>query len=129
MTAIAAEPTHFRLLTTLKAIGPYLRESECQPGMYLFDCLSVCTDEQKSPELREFWGWWLKLEKNEKNFVANYSYGQYDEKGQWIDVAIPLKAQPEVERTLEAFHQKLSNSLSCQHSFTLSLHQDSVDMA
>lgn len=129
MTAIAAEPTHFRLLTTLKAIGPYLREAECQPGMYLFDCLSVCTDEQKSPELREFWGWWLKLEKNEKNFVANYSYGQYDEKGQWVDVSIPLKAQPEVERTLETFHQKLTNSLSGQYSFTLSLHQDSVDMA
>ncbi|MBD1575036.1 sigma factor-binding protein Crl [Vibrio sp. S11_S32] len=126
MTDIATGPTHFRLLSALRAVGPYLRESDCQPGLYLFDCLSVCVDETKSPELREFWGWWLKLERVEQNFVANYSYGKYDEKGQWLDLSVPNNAQPEVERTLDAFHKKIEAVLVTQYGFTISSHQDSV---
>lgn len=120
-------PTHYRLMTSLKAIGPYLREGECEAGAYLFDCLSVCVNDKKSPEKREFWGWWLELEKQENAFIANYTFGQYDEKGQWLDVAIPDKARPEVERTLEDFHQKLVKVLSGNYNFTVSLHKNSVD--
>lgn len=121
------EPTHYRLMTSLKAIGPYIRESECQAGQYLFDCLSVCVDDKKSPELREFWGWWLDLTKTDNDFVANYTFGQYDEKGDWLDIAIPDDAQKEVEKTLENFHQKLVNVLSETYDYNISLHKNSVD--
>lgn len=59
MSEPTKSPTHYRLLSTLRAIGPYLRESQSTDGMYIFDCLSVCVNDKKSPEQREFWGWWL----------------------------------------------------------------------
>lgn len=120
-------PTHYRLMTALKAIGPYLREGECNVDAYLFDCLSVCVDDKKSPECREFWGWWLELDKQQDAFIANYTLGQYDEKGQWLEVDIPESAQSEVERTLENFHQKLVNVLSGHYHYTVSLHKNSID--
>ena len=55
MSEEAKKPTHYRLVTALKAIGPYLREPLCKEGAYHFDCLSVCVDDSKSPEDREFW--------------------------------------------------------------------------
>lgn len=50
MSDTKKSPTHYRLLSTLRAIGPYLRESQCVDGSYLFDCLSVCVNDKKSPE-------------------------------------------------------------------------------
>ncbi|EGV2674026.1 Crl family RNA polymerase assembly factor, partial [Vibrio parahaemolyticus] len=54
MSETTQGPTHFRLMSKLKAIGPYLREPQSQEGRYYFDCLSVCVDDKKSPEKREF---------------------------------------------------------------------------
>ncbi len=60
MSETTQGPTHFRLMSKLKAIGPYLREPQSQEGRYYFDCLSVCVDDKKSPEKREFWaGGWI----------------------------------------------------------------------
>ncbi len=128
MTDVTA-PTHFRLISTFKAIGPYLREAECQPGNYLFDCLSVCVNDKKSPELREFWGWWLELAHDEQSLVANYSFGKYDEKGQWLDEALPTKARAEVQRTLDEFHDKLVLAAQDKYNLVILLHNDSVELA
>ena len=95
-------PTHYRLMSTLKAIGPYLRESQSEEGRYLFDCLSVCVNDKKSPEEREFWGWWLELEQEGQTFAARYRIGLYDVKGDWVDEKLPKKAIEEVNRTQEA---------------------------
>ncbi|BCB41498.1 hypothetical protein VagYM19_06250 [Vibrio alginolyticus] len=46
MSETTQGPTHFRLMSKLKAIGPYLREPQSQEGRYYFDCLSVCVDEK-----------------------------------------------------------------------------------
>ncbi|MFV0576138.1 MAG: sigma factor-binding protein Crl [Vibrio sp.] len=125
MTEVS-QPTHNRLISVLKAIGPYLREEKCELDYYFFDCLAVCVDDEKSPEKREFWGWWLQLEKQEQNFIANYQFGLYDDKGKWRDVAIPAAAKVEVEKTLETFHQKLDSVLSEQYQFAISSHAESA---
>ncbi|MFA0544508.1 sigma factor-binding protein Crl, partial [Vibrio sp. 10N.222.52.B7] len=65
-------------LNVLKAIGPYLREPQSEDGHYIFDCLSVCVNDKKSPEEREFWGWWLELDKSEEGFSAKYNTGKYN---------------------------------------------------
>lgn len=48
MSETTQGPTHFRLMSKLKAIGPYLREPQSQERRYYFDCLSVCVDDKKN---------------------------------------------------------------------------------
>lgn len=71
MSEVTNNPTHNRLLTKLRAMGPYLRDPQSKEGHYYFDCLSVCVDDRKSPELREFWGWWMVLESVEGDSRQN----------------------------------------------------------
>ncbi|KOO14602.1 XRE family transcriptional regulator [Vibrio xuii] len=127
MSEQTKSPTHYRLLTTLRAIGPYLRESQSSEGSYLFDCLSVCVNDKKSPEQREFWGWWLELEKNGEAFEARYRSGLYDVTGEWQDKALPKKAIQDVTRTQEVFHQKLLETLEKEFEISLAIHKESVE--
>ena len=120
-------PTHYRILSTLKAVGPYLRENQCSEGNYLFDCLSVCVNDKKSPEEREFWGWWLELEQFEQTFKAKYFTGRYNLAGNWDVVAIPKKAIAEVNRTQDDFHAKLIKTLEDKFDMTVELHKESVE--
>ena len=125
-------PTHFRLITALRAIGPYLRESESQDGKYLFDCLSVCVDDKKSPELREFWGWWMELDSSREEdvvngFVAKFQVGKYDTEGNWQTVSVPKKFKVEVARTQEEFLKKLSKVLEERFALEFTLHDESEE--
>lgn len=120
-------PTHYRLLSTLRAIGPYLRESQSKDGYYLFDCLSVCVNDKKSPEQREFWGWWLELVANEAGFEARYRSGLYDITGEWQDKALPKKSVADVTRTQESFHQKLVDTLQNEFEIAVVMHKESVE--
>lgn len=127
MSKVTKIPTHFRLLTSLRAIGPYLRESQSREGFYLFDCLAVCVDDKKSPEEREFWGWWLELQMQGQEFAARYRVGKYDKKGEWIDHKIPKDAIAEVNRIQNSFHQKLTELLEKEFGMSISLHDKSVE--
>lgn len=127
MSEVAKKPTHYRLLSALKAIGPYLREPQSEEGHYIFDCLSVCVNDKKSPEEREFWGWWLELNKSEEGFSAKYNIGKYNLAGDWVSHALPKKAVEEVTRTQEAFHQKLVDLLSTQFEIDVTLDEESVE--
>lgn len=120
-------PTHYRLLSTLKAIGPYVREGQCSEGFYLFDCLSVCVDDQKSPEEREFWGWWMELEPEGEHLAAKYHLGLYNLAGDWIDTELPASAIEDVYKTQEIFHLKLTQTLVEKFGIVITLHQDSIE--
>ncbi|PWI34503.1 sigma factor-binding protein Crl [Vibrio albus] len=132
MTEVTACPTHFRLLSALRAIGPYLREKDSEDGQYLFDCLSVCVDDKKSPEEREFWGWWMELEsciedEITQSFTANFKKGLYNYSGCWEAKTIPEAAQKEVARTQSEFMQKLSKVLEERFSLEFCLHEESAE--
>ena len=125
-------PTHFRLLTALRAIGPYLRESESAENSYLFDCLSVCVDDKQSPEMREFWGWWMELGASKVDdavdgFVAKFKMGMYDTDGNWQTVELPKSVIPEVTRTQQEFLKKLSKVLEERFALSFVLHEESVE--
>ncbi|WED21292.1 sigma factor-binding protein Crl [Vibrio sp. JC009] len=111
MTEMVASPTHHRLLSAFRAIGPYLRDPDSVEGSYLFDCLSVCVDDKKSPEEREFWGWWMMLESSSSAFKAVFKRGLYNQEGDWVEEPVPDTAVAEVERTREEFVKKLSKVL------------------
>lgn len=130
MAELATTPTHYRLLTALRAIGPYLRESDSKEGHYLFDCLSVCVDDKKSPEEREFWGWWMELDatdsiKNSSDYTAKFQLGIYNHDGNWDSVKVPQKAQAEVARTQSEFITKLSKVLEERFELKLIIDEES----
>ncbi|WP_428772116.1 sigma factor-binding protein Crl [Vibrio sp.] len=127
MSEVTKTPAHFRLLTALKAIGPYLRECQSRENFYLFDCLSVCVNDKKSPEDREFWGWWMELELQDQQFAARYRIGRYDSSGDWQEERLPAKATAEVTRTQEDFHQKLVELLDSRFNLAVELHKESVE--
>ncbi|MFC5078344.1 Sigma factor-binding protein Crl [Vibrio thalassae] len=127
MSEAAKNPTHYRLLTALKAIGPYLREPLCKEGFYHFDCLSVCVDDTKSPEDREFWGWWLDLCLADEQFEATYQIGRYNQDGEWVLESAPESAAEEITRTQEVFHEKLVSALQEKFALDVAIHDDSVE--
>lgn len=132
MANTVVSPTHFRLLSALRAIGPYLRETESGEGEYLFDCLAVCVNDKKSPEDREFWGWWMVLEavireEQVEGFVARFHMGCYDIDGTWNAIDVPKKAMPEVVRTQEDFIEKLTKVLEERFELAFTLHQESIE--
>ena len=129
MSELAKTPTHHRLLSVLKAIGPYLREGQCQEGEYLFDCLAVCINDKKSPEKREFWGWWMELTETDDGFEVNYHIGRYNVAGHWEVSSPPEQAMGEVVRTQQEFHQKLAQTLQERFLLALALHQQSAEFA
>lgn len=127
MSDTMKSPTHFRLLSSLRSIGPYLREPQCVDGAYLFDCLSVCVNDKKSPEKREFWGWWLELQKQGTCYQARYRTGLYDTTGDWRDETLPKNVIEDVNRTQEAFHTKLVETMQSEFEIQIELHEESVE--
>ncbi len=127
MPEMTQNPTHYRLLSALKAIGPYLREGQCKEGSYVFDCLASCVDDKKSPEKREFWGWWMELDQTESGFEAKYYTGRYNLAGEWEAKNIPQAALKEVSQNQEDFHKKLEQTLEERFGLALSVHEESVE--
>ncbi len=127
MLETTQNPTHYRLISALKAIGPYLREGQCSEGSYLFDCLASCVDDKKSPEKREFWGWWMELDQTETGFEAKYNIGRYNLSGDWEVQSLPKKEIEEVSKNQEEFHKKLEQTLDERFGLTLSIHEQSVE--
>ncbi|MDX7990148.1 sigma factor-binding protein Crl [Xenorhabdus sp. Reich] len=102
-----------KLLKRFSALGPYVRELKCQNGYFFFDCLAVCVSAKVVPEKREFWGWWLELEEQEKGFVYNYQIGLFDKHGKWNAANIKKAADLEhLESTLQTFHKRLNDSFN-----------------
>lgn len=99
--------SHLKWVKQLAAIGPYLRADRSHEGEYFFDCLAVCLSAKKSPENREFYGWWFQLKQHQDTLVYNYWLGVFDSDSRWHERDIPAKHQPEVERTLHEFFEKL----------------------
>lgn len=126
MSKLIQNPTHYRLMGTLRAIGPYLRDGQCREGFYLFDCLSVCVDDEKSPEQREFWGWWLELEQIESGFRAKYHLGKYDVNGDWVKDTLTDEVLNDVDKSHQVFHQKLTDTLSKKFELNVEFHDDSM---
>lgn len=93
------------------AIGPYLRELQCQPECFFFDCLTVCVDIKAEPETRQFFGWWMEMTVVDDVCEYDYHFGLYNDKGIWQQQRIPAEFKQQVSDSLTKFYEKLSPCL------------------
>jgi sigma factor-binding protein Crl len=102
---------HRQLLKEFMTLGPYLRQEQCEPERYFFDCLAVCLNLGAEPESREFWGWWLVLEPREGGFICQSELGLYNKEGSWQERKPHASALDAVEGSRERFLKTLHAKL------------------
>ena len=98
---------HRQLIKEFMALGPYLRAEQSEPGRYFFDCLASCLNFIAAPDRREFWGWWLVLERCEGGFVLQSEQGLFSRDGLWLSRQPTGAAEPQVAQTHASFMQAL----------------------
>ncbi|MEZ8141580.1 sigma factor-binding protein Crl [Enterovibrio norvegicus FF-33] len=108
MTEETKTLSHGRLLTRFAQLGPYLRQKKSTGESYFFDCLSACVNAKKTPESREFWGWWMKLTPKEGGFEYSYTFGKFNTEGEWLEEKLPKKCVQEVTESLDTFYKKIA---------------------
>lgn len=108
------EPSRGRLFKLFTDLGPYFRKLQSTESHFFFDCLEICIDSEKVPEEREFYGWWLVLEKEENSFNYQRVNGRYNIAGDWVIEAISVQNQQQIDKSFTLFIKRLETLIDIE---------------
>jgi len=120
-SAISPSPSRGRLFKIFTDLGPYFRKLQSTDNSFFFDCLEVCVDDDKEPEEREFYGWWLIVTRDEDGFDYERYDGIYNLEGDWVVCKIKSKDQKQLDTSFELFIERLKALIDVETGFCLTL--------
>lgn len=115
----ALSPSRGHLFKVFTDLGPYFRKLQSTENSFFFDCLEVCIDDQKEPEEREFFGWWLIVTSNETGFDYQRCNGRYNLEGDWVVCKIKKKDQKMLDASFELFIERLATLIELETGFCI----------
>ncbi len=113
------DPSRGRLFKLFTDLGPYFRRQQSTELLFFFDCLEICIDVEKEPEEREFYGWWLALEKSEQGFHYKRFDGRYNVDGDWVVENIAVQDQQQLDKSFALFLKRLENLIDIETGLKL----------
>jgi len=119
ISELPLSPSRGRLFKIFTDLGPYFRKLQSTENSFFFDCLEVCIDDTKEPEVREFLGWWLVVVRNEEGFVYERFDGLYNLEGNWGTSKIKQHDQKMINDAFDLFIDRLSSLIEAETGFTL----------
>ena len=113
------KPSRGRLFKLFTDLGPYFRKLQSTESLFFFDCLEICLDAEKLPEEREFYGWWLHLEKDQDGYKYQRFDGCYNLAGDWVVETLSTENQKQVDQSFELFLKRLEALLNTETGLKL----------
>ncbi len=118
-SSLPLSPSRGRLFKIFTDLGPYFRKLQSTDSSFFFDCLEVCVDDEKEPEEREFYGWWLVVTRNEDGFDYERYDGIYNLAGDWVVTKIKTTDQKQLDASFELFIERLKSLIDIETGFCL----------
>ena len=116
---LSLSPSRGRLFKIFTDLGPYFRKLQSAESHFFFDCLEICLDAEQEPEKREFYGWWLTVERNEDGFSYERFDGRYNLEGKWVTCKIKKKDKQALDASFELFLGRLKSLIDAETGFCL----------
>jgi sigma factor-binding protein Crl len=119
-SALPLSPTRGRIFKLFTELGPYFRKLQSTESSFFFDCLEICVDDQKEPEERQFYGWWLVVTRDENGFDYERYDGIYNLEGDWVVHKIKKKDKKQLDDSFDLFIDRLKSLIEVETGFCLS---------
>lgn len=127
MTSTKTSPSRGRLFKLFTDLGPFFRKQKSNELLFFFDCLEICLDSDKEPEEREFYGWWITLERSSECYSYQRFDGVYNLAGDWVEKTLSAENKALVDQSFEVFINKLETLIDSEIGLPLKVER--LDLA
>lgn len=124
--AVKKIPSRGRLFKLFTDLGPYFRKQCSTESIFFFDCLEICVDAEKEPEEREFYGWWINLQKDDAAFNYERFDGMYNIKGEWVLETLSEENKKQTDKSFKLFIDRLEALIVSETGLELNAIKDKL---
>jgi len=117
--SITKQPSRGRLFKLFTELGPYFRIKQSNESLFFFDCLEICLDVEKELEEREFYGWWVTIEKSESGYAYQRFDGLYNLAGDWVCKKISAENKKQLDQSFAVFFKQIATLLKNETGYEL----------